>query len=649
MKKNTKFQSFSSRISNHVIAIMLVTMAVISLLIFRTSSRGMTSISNAYLDTLLELVNEKVSTMLTAVEVSAENVVAEVRQHLEDPDEVFNTLQEEYEVNTRLAGMAVAFIPNYYPKKGKWFEPFVGYDDGEFVIAQIGSAAHDYFNMDWYRGTIEKGDARWSNPYYDNAGAKSITCTYAVPVRDERDSIVAILSADLSLEWLADLVRTINDKEAYQKVLPSVEEDGPSSYEFILGEGGQYIVHPEKNRILVDNFFDYADENNPAYQKLGENMISGKQGDVQLTIDGVESNVYYAPLKQSGWSMAIVIPHSQVTFLGKVIGSLVILLILLGLLIASIFFRRNIRKATRPLTELAQATREVAKGNFNTPLPAIEHNDEINVLRDSFGHMTHALRDYVDRLTETTAEKASFQRELNIARDIQMSMIPLTFPPFPERNDLEIFAELTPAKTVGGDLYDYFIRDEKLFFCIGDVSGKGIPASLVMSVTGTQFRAFSATEDRPDAIMRKINTAVVSRNSAMMFVTLFVGVLDLSSGLLEYCNAGHNAPILLSGKTAKPLPVDSNVAVGVVENWEFSLQNTSIKKGEGLFMYTDGLSEATNSHEQLFGEGRIFDTIAKTEDHSPRSILDSLDDAVQEYVGDAEQSDDLTMVCIQRK
>ena len=228
--------------------------------------------------------------------------------------------------------------------------------------------------------------------------------------------------------------------------------------------------------------------------------------------------------------MGIVVPVKTLLFSGLVIGFLILLHILIGLILIFVICYYYIRKATKPLKHLAASAGEVAQGRFDTPLPSIKNNDEIHMLRDSFEDMQHSLAKYIKQLTTTTAQNASMERELNIARNIQMSMLPKPFPANPKRKDIDVYGMLNPAKAVGGDLYDFFIRDEHLFFCIGDVSGKGVPASLVMAVNSAQFRTLSANESRPSRIISTINESLASRNESMMFVTLFVGILDLTTG-----------------------------------------------------------------------------------------------------------------------
>ena len=247
------------------------------------------------------------------------------------------------------------------------------------------------------------------------------------------------------------------------------------------------------------------------------------------------------------------------------------------------------------------------------------------------------------KLENISASREKIEEELKIARGIQMAMIPKVFPPYPERKDIDIYASTLPAKEVGGDLYDFYIRDEKLYFCIGDVSGKGVPASLVMAVTRSLFRTVSAHENSPGHIVTSLNESMSEMNENNMFVTFFCGVLDLRNGNLRYCNAGHNAPVILNTDKSI-LPVEPNVPLGIVPGMKFQEQEIELRYDDAIFLYTDGLTEAENSNHDFFGEQRMLDALSGLK--GSRSHLEEMQKAVESYVGHAPQSDDLTMLFI---
>ena len=431
-------------------------------------------------------------------------------------------------------------------------------------------------------------------------------------------------------------------------------------YSFIITGDGTYLVHPEQERVIHKNFLSYANESpDTADNFLAHEMMAGKNGsfgmeeydsDYATTMDleGKEVYVFFAPIKYTDWSLATVVPSFNIDIIALAVGIVLMFLIALGLLVSFLVSRFVIRRATKPLKQLALSADEVAKGNFNTQLPVIKHNDEVGLLRDSFDDMQQSLTKYVEELKHTTASKAAMENELQVAHDIQMGMLPKTFPPYPERDDIDIFGSLTPAKEVGGDLFDFYIRNNQMFFCIGDVSGKGVPASLLMAVTRSLFRNISAHTSAPEQIVSTLNEAIAEGNETNMFVTAFVGVLDLETGILHYCNAGHDVPMLI-GRGVGLLPCDSNVPLGVMPGWEFTAQDTDIDPQTTIFLYTDGLSEAEDANHTQFGTDRITavaERLLNEERNLPEVIVNEMIAEVHAFVGKAEQSDDLTMLAI---
>ncbi len=243
------------------------------------------------------------------------------------------------------------------------------------------------------------------------------------------------------------------------------------------------------------------------------------------------------------------------------------------------------------------------------------------------------------RLHQVNTEKERIVGELNVARGIQEAMQPKASPAFSGHNDIDLYAWQTPAWEVGGDFCDFSIRDEKLFFCIGDVSGKGVPAALVMAVARSTFRMLIVRESAPERIVTAMNDLMAQDNDYYMFITLFVGVLDLPTGRLRYTNAGHT-PVYVDGK---PLPVDPNIAVGVLGDFQYSEQEAEIPSGSTIFLYTDGLTEAEDARHDQFGTQRME---AHLKAGTSQQLVEGMKAAVSDFVGDTEQSDDLTMLAI---
>ena len=273
------------------------------------------------------------------------------------------------------------------------------------------------------------------------------------------------------------------------------------------------------------------------------------------------------------------------------------------------------------------------------------------------------LRQAYNQLADTTTAKERIDSELRIARDIQMSMVPRTFPAFPDRRDIDLHAAIVPAKEVGGDLYDFFLQDDRLYFCVGDVSGKGIPASLTMAVAVNLFRTVAKEGFPPEVIATKLNDTMSVNNENAVFVTMFIGIIDLKTGHLDYCNCGHNAPVygerrMLTAQTVfQFLDVESNVPIGLWPDFTFVGGHLDNIRGSSLFVYTDGVNEAENRMQEQFGEKRMLRVLRESTqpfgERTPKTrshfLIDEMKYALDAFVDGAEQSDDLTMLCVSIK
>ena len=249
-----------------------------------------------------------------------------------------------------------------------------------------------------------------------------------------------------------------------------------------------------------------------------------------------------------------------------------------------------------------------------------------------------------DQLEETTAAKERIESDLRIARDIQRSMVPNTFP---DRPDLDIFASMTPAKEVGGDLYGYLLRDDKLYFALGDVSGKGVPASLFMAQATRLFRTLAAQQMMPAEICTRINEALSGEdNEQGMFVTMFMGLVDLKTGHLDFCNAGHNPPVLVGLGKAEFIEMLPNAPIGLWPGMEYEGEEMESIMDMPLFIYSDGLNEAENCQQEQFSDERLLEILEKTPFESSRQMIELLIAEVEKHRDGAEPNDDLTMLCV---
>ena len=587
---------------------------------------------------ILDKTSLRVEGILNRVEVATNMTTWLAQQHIDKPDSMFSYCRGMLQNNPDFYNCSIAFEPYYFKEWGRYFSAYAKIDGDSIRAIQGGNDSYQYFYMEWYLMPMLLDKSCWTDPYMDfdtATNTSDMVTSYCQAIKDQHGNKVGVVNTSLSISWLS---QTISATKPY-----------PHSYSIMIGRGGTYFVHPDTTKITRQTIFTQTMETpDTAMVALGRAMQRGEEGMKHMIIGGEDCYVFYKPLGKTGCSMAIVCPESDVFSSFNRLRRSVMSIVVIGLLVMLYLFIRIITHELTPLRRLAKGAETIASGQFDAELPELQRIDEIGQLSNSFADMQQSLVKYIEELKDTTSQKASIERDLHIASNIQKGMLPVNFPNKADRDDVQIYASLTPAKDVGGDLFDFFFRDDKLFFCIGDVSGKGVPASLFMAVTRAVFRTVATYLTKPDEIVEVMNNTMVDMNSSLMFVTFFVGVLDLPTGHLHYCNAGHDAPLLL-GTDVSELHCESNIPVGVMSQWTFVLEETTICPGTTIFLFTDGLTEAMNVVRAQFQMDRINNVarhFLSSKDQEPRQLIEQMTTSVREFVGEAEQSDDLTMMAI---
>lgn len=512
--------------------------------------------------------------------------VWDLKRNLFHPDSSYTVMEWVLKSHPHLAGCWVAYVPDYFPEKGRLFEPYAWWDNGEIKNAEIAAEGRDYTQNPYYKAVYASDTPMWTDVYHEFLTDMNLV-TYILPIHDERGDIVAMFGLDVSTEQLGD---TLNYRHIY-----------PSSYDFLLTEKGQLIAGPKHTREKKVKEMQHiiAQINDSTVKKSPSN--SGRSVIFPIKdADGDKGMVFYTHFKgQPKWQIAVVCydkeVYAKLVKMRRTIGILMLLgLLVLGLIIAR--FAKNDRK-----------------------------------------------------LQKANLEQERIGSELRIAKNIQREMLPHSFSL--GRDDLDVYGSLTPAREVGGDLFDFFVRDEKLFFCIGDVSGKGVPSAIVMAVIHAMFRMASANENNPAKIMQIVNETASEGNESNMFVTMFVGVLDLPTGHLCYCDAGHDAPFIMVDGQWSMVKVTPHLPIGVFADVDYGMEEIQVQPDSTIFLYTDGLTEAKRGPKQMFGLQRTEDVLSKCAQQQlmPQQILETVSEEVHCFIGNAEQSDDLTMLAIHYK
>jgi len=578
----------------------------------------------------------RIDTVLQAVEKVPRNLAYFLESSGCTGSELFNLLRSIVENNPEIYGATIAFEPYAYSRRHLSFAPYYYKNQGKIEFTYI---PYNYFSWDWYQISKELNSPVWSEPYYDEGAGNIIMATFSVPFYErvfEERRLKGVVTADISLSWL-------------QKIVSSIKI-ARTGYGFLISKNGTYVTHPREDLVMNETVFSVAEaRGDPRLRELGRAMIRG--GSDFVPMEGMtpgQAWMAYAPLPSNGWSLGVLFPQEELMEDLIRLNHTVLFLGLVGFFFVLVVIVWIAGSITSPLRILSRATGEIATGNLDVELPPIRSRDEVGKLAESFDSMRSSLKDYIRKLTETTAAKERIESELKIARDIQMGILPKTFPPFPDRAEFDIYATIEPAREVGGDLYDFFFLDEDhLCFSVGDVSGKGVPASLFMAVTNTLIKTKAVKGLTPAAVLNRVNDDLSMDNPSVMFVTLFLGILNVRTGEVHYSNGGHNAPFLIDLEGGvSPLETTNGMALGVVEGFSYESKKMVLKRGETIFLYTDGVTEAMNRVEEMFSEARLRGELAHMKQRPVEEMIYGIMEKIRAFSQGVAQTDDITMMAI---
>lgn len=577
----------------------------------------------------VEQVPLTLAKMLEYQDLSPEQIQSLFLAILEDTPEIF--------------GICIGFEPYSYFPDSQYYAPYAWRKDNHIRFANIGNTYYDYFHIDWYQIPALLREPVWAEPYFDEYGGDEVMSTFAVPFyqmeKGER-TFGGIVTADISLDWLRTIVDSLQ-----------VFEEG---FGMLFSRNGRILTHPNPDFIMNHSIFSLGEEfNQPYLREIGRSMQRGERGfrKVQPVSIDRRSWMFYEPLQSNRWSLALIFPEDLLFADLVSLNRQLMLLGMIGLLLLVAIIGLLSKRITGPLEDLAKVADRMGKGELDIAVPSYKSMDEVAMLGTAFQRMKEELGSYVQQLQETTSAKERIESELRIAHDIQMGIIPRIFPPFPDRDQIDIYAVLDPAREVGGDLYDFFFIDEEhLCVAIGDVSGKGIPASLLMAISRTLLRAKSIKGNTVSDILTSMNQELCAENDNAMFVTFILAILNVETGELLLSNAGHNYPCLIRSQAALTcIRSTHGIPLGLFPVSSYPSDHICLDVNDLLVLYTDGVTEAMNEREELYGEDRLMTLLSGQHWSSPRKLTEAVVADVRAFSGSAEQSDDITMLCLQWK
>lgn len=512
----------------------------------------------------------------------------------------------------------------------------------------------------WYTEAVTaknsgNSETIWQAPYIDHdSGTLCITCSKVFCNADGK--ILGVVACDMYLSQISQYI--VNSK---------INSGG---YSFIIGKSGEIIMHPDYKEN-ADNFNSFPLENDidESYRDAINNMKNGKSGIQKVKINEKEYYIAYFPMSQTGWSFGIAAEVNEIIKSASdskimvteaanrtqnVISSKThyFLICLIVIFVVCLFFGTASsfilsEKITKPLKKLKEGVRKIGEGCLNLTLET-EFEDEVGELACAFNKMAKDLETYIKELSKTITEREKAKNELSVAKKIQLSMLPCIFPAFPERKDFDIYAITDPAKEVGGDFYDFFFVDNThLAIVIADVSGKGIPSALFMVISKILIKNQLQAGKSPEETLEIVNNQLYENNDAGMFVTAFVGIFDLTTGEFIFSNAGHNPPFLYrKGRDSfEAIKMDHGFVLAGVKDKDYKNYKIHLSEGDVLFMYTDGVTEATNNNE-IFSEDRLKITLnnTKIKNLNIKEMITAVKNELSTFYADTPKFDDITIM-----
>lgn len=625
-------RSFSKRLSLNVTGRTAVLFLVTLFILGQAAYVILYKMAESATATTLDLNLRELEKVFVDVETTTGSSVWLVEKFHERPDAMIDIAEHMVALDTNIVSCCIGFEPYSYVSDKKYFCPSASYDEsGQIRTEFLGSEDFDYHAMNWYIIPKMLGKSYWSDPSFDASGSGRLTTSFSKPLYDTDGQFLGVIKSEVDLHWLTEKLRSISFTE--------------NSFTLLVGHNGSFISHPDEGKILGETIFTQAlEENDQRTLKLARDMVAGGRGVGSYNYNGQKCFMVYSPL-HNGWSGALLCAYRDVFHVATMMNLYTFLAALFGLVLLYFSNKKTISKLSMPITEFAYSALNISQGNFNARIPEVKTEDELKRLSDALKYMEKSINQYIDELRTTTASNERYESELNIASTIQMQMLPKDYPHTPE---VDLHASLKPAKEVGGDLYDFYISGRSLFFCVGDVSGKGVPAALYMAITRSAFRFIAGLGLPVEGVVTRINNAFCDGNDSGMFVTMFVGCINLDTLELRYCNAGHN-PILIvnpDGST-RYLHAKPNLAAGLFEDFPYQGEELHLEKDSRLLIYTDGVTEAENFVKNLYGEARL-EAFARGEDGSESSelFLNHLHDSILAFTDGSPQNDDITMMSI---
>ena len=614
-------RSIATRLSLWVLAGSVLVLAIAGGVLFYRVSGQILEKAHGEATALANEAGNRIEQRLARVADTAQTLAVVVGTH---PDGAEATLRGALARNADLSGLAAAFVPT---AGNPPVSPFISrQDDGSLVERDLRKDNNPYWGTNWFLAGLSCSQGCWQRHFYSQSRQREMI-NYSVAISTDGHP-TGLINADVSLDWLSRILKELGKPAG--------------AYAFVLDESGAYLAHD--NPALVGK---------RGQANLLEALASHQASRVRLAVaqnpqaQGKPVWIYFVPVEGTHWRFGLAIPETKIYAGVRQAFVQALLLGLLALLALAVITLAVTRRILTPLGTLASRAEQVARGALAFELPRPRFPDEVGRLTQAFDRMRTELALHIAELTRNAKEQQRLASELDIAHQIQTALLPGEHYLDAHCENFELHALLRPARAVGGDLYSYFMLNERRFcVMVGDVSDKGIPAALFMARTITLAKALAPRARSPQHLLSMLNVELCRNNDSCMFVSLLCGMLDTATGELVMASAGHEPPVLCDTDGVRLVELDTGAALGLDDEARYPPRTLRLRPGQTLLLYTDGITEATDTDQQLFGTERMLACLGRSPSGSASDLAAGLLAEVDRFAEGAGQADDITVLAL---
>jgi len=636
MKNHARFNSLAARLSLWIISLgTFIFIAVIATNHLFSRELLEQHVSDLAKSTTTTTV-QKIEAIFHRIETSTDALAAVVSSANVNETQIHPIITSFIQSEANIFGMTVALEPNTLIDALGDFSPYYFKQKETIAFSDLASGNYRYQDWPWYRNVKQHNAASWSEPYLDEGGGNVLMTTYSTPIHlSDNKTFAGVATADIKLSWLDKIVNEIHI--------------GKNGFGFIVSKSDTIIAHPDKS-LNMKNLLEVMDSKVMAENK--NKYIDSKSQTATVYLHSPCRHgdgfcwVAIETLGNTGWKVVVILPEKELIADINALTLKTSIIASTGLFVLLFIVITVTRHLTLPLGKLANATKEIGSGKLDTALPKTLHDDEIGTLTDAFRLMCADLKTHIAAVKKSTAKQQKLESEIQIATDIQMSMLPGAGNISLKQDLYQLFAYLKPARSVGGDLYYYQHTGEHLHFIIGDVSDKGVPAALFMAKTITLYTRALRDSLSPGQTLSMMNDILTQNNDACMFVTALCGSINLSNGHTIMSNAGHMNPFLQTTGITTEQDINGATALGLMENIKYPDISFTLDKASSLIMYTDGISEAHDTKGNQYTDKRLHHLLRQNNNHDLEKTGKQILSEVDVFSNGTEQFDDITLLII---